>query len=93
MMRDSLRRFIEANGIAPAKYHETITNAWVMAVHHFMHRTPSSDSADAFIAQNPVLLDSKIMLTHYSAELLFSDEARSRFVPPDLSPIPDHPQL
>ena len=34
------------------------------------------------------LLDSKIMMTHYSAEVLFSDEARARFVEPNLSPIP-----
>jgi len=36
------------------------------------------------------LLDSKIMLTHYSADLLFSDEARARFVEPNLDPIPRH---
>jgi len=37
-----------------------------------------------------VLLDSKIMLTHYSAELLFSDQARAEFVEPNLDPIPRH---
>ncbi len=36
------------------------------------------------------MLDSEIMMTHYSAELIFSDEAREQFVQPDLSPIPDH---
>jgi hypothetical protein len=50
----------------------------------------SSDcaSSEIFIENNPVILDSKIMMTHYSTELLFSDEARARFVEPDLSPIP-----
>ena len=38
----------------------------------------------------PLLLDSKIMLTHYSADLLFSDEARADFVEPNLDPIPRH---
>lgn len=28
------------------------------------------------------------MMTHYSAGLLFSDEARAAFVEPDLDPIP-----
>jgi len=30
------------------------------------------------------------MLTHYSAELLFSPEARAGFVEPNLDPIPRH---
>jgi hypothetical protein len=41
-------------------------------------------------ASNPILLDSKIMLTHYSAEVLFSPEARARFVEPNLESIPRH---
>ena len=41
-----------------------------------------------FIEQNPEMLDSKIMMTHYSAETLFSDEVRVKFVEPDLDPIP-----
>ena len=88
MMRDALRRFIAHNGVDPGKYHDTMTRAWIMAVRHFMDRTRESASADAFIEQNPKLLDGRIMLTHYSAELLFSPEARARFVEPDLGPIP-----
>jgi hypothetical protein len=59
-------------------------------VDHFMHRSPDSRCADDFIDRNPVLLDSKIMLTHYSAGLLFSEAARAEFVEPDLDPIPRH---
>lgn len=59
-----------------------------MAVRYFMSSTPPCASADDFITANPVLLDSKIMLTHYSADLLFSAEARTGFVAPDLDPIP-----
>ena len=55
-----------------------------------MHRSPDATSADDFIDRNPILLDSKIMLTHYSAGLLFSDAARAAFVEPDLDPIPRH---
>ena len=89
-MRDALHGFLRRNGIDPAKYHETMTRAWILAVRHFMARTPTAASADAFIDANPVLLDAKIMLTHYSAGLLFSDEARARFVSPDLEDIPRH---
>lgn len=89
-MRNALMSFIRHNGIDPSKYHDTITRAWILAVRHFMAITPSSDSSDHFINQNTKMLDPKIMLSHYSAEVLFSDEARARFVEPNLHPIPKH---
>jgi len=90
-MRDALIGLLKHAGIDPSqKYHETMTEAWVLAVHHFMSKTESSKSADDFIEQNAVLLDSKIMMTHYSAEVLFSAEARQSFVEPNLDPIPRH---
>lgn len=89
-MRSALRTFIARNGIDATKYHETMTRAWVLAVRHFMSKTEESESADAFIDANPIMLDSRIMLSHYSAGLLFSDEARADFVEPDLHPIPRH---
>lgn len=87
-MRDALHKFLEHNGVDLSKYHDTITRAWIMAVRHFMEKTASSESAASFIDQNPIILDSKIMMTHYSAEVLFSAEARKKFVEPDLDPIP-----
>jgi hypothetical protein len=91
-MRATLHAFLERHDVDRSKYHDTITRAWVMAVRHFMHGARGSDSADGFIEQNPKLLDSRIMLSHYSAEVLFSDEARARFVEPDLDPIPHRPE-
>ena len=87
-MRETLLRFLARHGVDGSKYHDTLTRAWILAVRHFMARTPDAASADAFIDANPVLLDSKIMLTHYSTELPFSDDARRQFVEPDLDPIP-----
>lgn len=89
-MHRALLGFLRHQGVPAAKYHETLTRAWILAVRHFMEPSPASAAADAFIGLNPALLDSKIMLTHYSAELLFSDEARARFVEPDLDRIPRH---
>ena len=90
LMRKALLSFLNHHGINMSKYHETMTHAWIMAVRHFMERTPSTESYNAFIEQNPSLLDSKIMLTHYTTEVLFSEEARARFVEPNLDPIPSY---
>jgi len=86
-MRESLRSFIAAKGIPAGKFHETLTCAWVLAVSHFMSRASSASFAE-FAANSQPLLDSKAMLTHYSAETLFSPEARASFVEPDLAAIP-----
>ena len=87
-VRAALLGFIRHNGVPETKYHETITRAWILAVDHFMERAQPAASFDDFIAANPRLLDTSIMLTHYSKERLFSDEARAAFVEPDLDPIP-----
>lgn len=88
-MRETLTVLLKHAGIDPAaKFHVTLTKAWVLAVHHFMRGTKLSGSGNDFIDQNPEMLDSGIMLTHYSAEILFSEQARRRFVEPNLDPIP-----
>ena len=89
MMRDTLLRFLAHHGIDPVKYHETLTRAWLLAVRHFMARAGTCESADAFLDASGALLDTKVMLTHYSRAVLFSEQARARFVPPDLEPIPE----
>lgn len=88
LMKDGLIAFLEQHGIDVSKYHETLTRAWILAVRHFMEISPATTSADALIDANPSLLDSKIMLSHYSAEVLFSEEARARFAEPDVDQIP-----
>lgn len=87
-MRAALVRFLQHNGMEVTRYHETLTRAWILAVRHFMASAGASASADEFIASNPDLLDSRIMLTHYSAEVLFSETARTVFVEPDVDQIP-----
>ncbi|MEO8275029.1 MAG: hypothetical protein ABI639_02360 [Thermoanaerobaculia bacterium] len=86
-MRAALLHFLAHHGVPREKFHETLTRAWVLAVRHFMNRGATA-SADEFIAANPELLDSRIMLTHYSASVLFSPDARAGFVAPDIQPIP-----
>ena len=87
-MRLALQAYLRHHSIPPAKFHETLTRAWILAVRHFMERSSGAASAEVFMAGHPELLDSKIMLTHYSASVLFSAGARESFVEPDMSPIP-----
>jgi len=87
-MRQALLNFLEHNEIPRSKYHETLTRAWILAVRHFMNRSGASNSAAEFIEANRQLLDSQLMLTHYSAAVLFSPDARASFVEPDIDPIP-----
>lgn len=89
-MRAALLGFLRHNGVEVSKYHETLTRAWILAVRHFMEDSPPARSSEAFIERSPALLDSRIMMTHYSAEVLFSPEARGRYVEPDIDPIPSH---
>ena len=87
---DALVGYIDQLGVGHGKYHETITRAWIMAVSHFMNECSRCQSAADFMSRNPSLLNSRIMLTHYSAHVLFSAKARQEFVHPDISPIPKH---
>lgn len=87
-IKASLLRFLAHLGIGQAKYHETMTRAWMIAVDHFMANSAPCASASAFLATNPVLLDTRIMLKHYSADRLFSVDARQSFALPDIRPLP-----
>jgi tRNA(Glu) U13 pseudouridine synthase TruD len=53
-----------------------------------MQRFGGTTDSDDFLGKSLVLHDPKVMLTHYSREVLFSDEARRQFVVPNLDPIP-----
>lgn len=90
-MRTWTFRYLAHHDIDPSKYNETLTRAWMLAVRHFMVRTPGSRSSEDFVAQNPQILDSRIMMTHYTKDLLWSEAARRDFVEPDLDPIPRYP--
>ncbi len=88
LMKEALLRFLRHNSIDPKHYHQTLTSAWILAVHHFMNKATYSDSAESLVSQFPQMQDSEIMKTHYSSEKLFSNRARLEFVQPDLDPIP-----
>jgi len=84
-MRDTLRRFAAAAG-KPQKYHETITLFWV----HLLSRARAAgggERLEEIVHANPQLLEKNFPLAYYSAERLFSNEARTSWVEPNLKPL------
>lgn len=83
---DDLRGFAAAKGV-PRLYHATITVAYLTLVAERLRDTPGS-SWEAFAAAHPDLLpwNPSILDQYYSAERLWSDQARSQFLLPDRVP-------
>jgi hypothetical protein len=82
-----LLNLVRQHGV-PQKYNDTLTRAWVRVVaHHLAQGAPTRDF-DVFIAGFPALSRGDLMLRHYSAEVLWSDEARVGWVEPDITPLP-----
>ena len=87
-MAESLRRFAASRG-AHMKYHETITQAWMLLVRGALEQDgQGAGTFDAFAAAHPELLDAHALDRFYSSQLLTSPTARAEFVHPDLSPLP-----
>lgn len=84
-MRKTLHRFAAAAG-KPQKYHETITLFWVHLLASVQAVSRAKPLEDVVYA-NPQLLEKNFPLAYYSAERLFSDEARISWMEPDLKPL------
>jgi hypothetical protein len=71
-------------------YHETLTWVWLALVRAACRNAPGGDPCgnSTSILSQPGL-ERTAPLRHYSRDRLFSLEARARFVPPDLAPLPD----
>ncbi|HUR80781.1 MAG TPA: hypothetical protein VM733_08440 [Thermoanaerobaculia bacterium] len=74
-----IRRYAASLG-APAKYHETITWAFLFLIHERMHGS-ACDSFEEFAAANEDLFG-PILERYYSREVLASEAARRMFVLP-----------
>lgn len=86
VVASAIRQVADLHG-APNKYHETITSFWIRLV--AIHATSSgAESFDQFIAENPRLLSSDLLLRHYSRGLLQTQNARAAALAPDLRELP-----
>lgn len=82
LVREGIRHFAEHHG-AGQLYHETITTAWVrlIATHH-------EATFDEFLRENDSRLTSALLHRFWTPELLASETARRRWVPPDRMSLP-----
>ena len=87
-LRARLGRYVEAHGISPSLYHETMTVFWLRRVRAFVGRAAQgSDLAAMANALAEECGGSRLIFDYYSRELVDSDAARRGWVEPDLKPL------
>lgn len=90
-VRHGIRRYNEAHGVAVTRergYHETLTLFWLRHVRAFLERDYNEARPLVPLANELVACSDKdLPLAHYTRELLFSWEARTGWVEPDLRPL------
>jgi hypothetical protein len=82
-MRTGLLTFTRHHGVNG--YHETITQFWLRVTDNFLHERPPSESlSDSLNALINQYTRKDALFEYYSRDRILSDEARERWVPPDL---------
>jgi hypothetical protein len=82
-MVQGIQAFAKHHGAA-AKYHHTITVAWMRLVWHAARQSPAAQDFKTFAAAHPHLLNSRLLGDYYSLGRLQSDAARHVWIEPDL---------
>ncbi len=94
LMRDRWRYWLAVHTAAAdarGGYHDTLIGflLHIVCVYVAEHPTPPLDALDDLDELLAAWGDPELPLTHYSLAALFSDEARTTFIPPDLRPLPE----
>ena len=71
-------------------YHETLTCAFLCAIWATMQSFPSA-SSEEFWSANPHLWARTLPRLYYSRGRILTLDAKARFVPPDIAPLPRPP--
>ncbi len=72
-------------------YHETITQAFMHLVSAAVRKPGKYATAQDFCDAHPELMTKLALKNYYSREHLMTHEAKTRFVEPDLNPLPGRP--
>lgn len=93
-LRSAIQRFNAANNVPDGPlegYNETTTHAFLRLIDAVMRaygEAIPTPTADAFCDAHPQLLSKHVLRLFYSPERRTHPEARTRFVEPDLAPLP-----
>jgi len=82
----AIRQFATRHGHGD-RYHETMTRFWLRVVGMGITRHPTLHFNE-LLAAEPHLLDKNLPYRHWSRELMGSDEARQRWLDPDVLELP-----
>ena len=69
-------------------YHETMTVAWLKLVEFTLNEYGPAATADEFIDAQEHLLNRKALRFFYSRDHILTWKAKTEFVPPDITPLP-----
>jgi hypothetical protein len=94
-IRDGIRNYNDAAGILTTRdsgYHETITLFWIWLIKDYLS-TVARERSIVWIINNLLTRysDQRIPFHYYSRDLLLSSDARTRWIDPDLNPLPSLP--
>ncbi|KAA5544307.1 hypothetical protein FYK55_08125 [Roseiconus nitratireducens] len=96
-MRRAIQAYNAANNVPSSEfegYNETTTHAFMVLVSTTMlayqYLFPVSD-ADSFCEAHPQLMSKHVLRFFYSPERRKHPEAKTRFIEPDLAPLPELP--
>lgn len=86
-MVQGIQAFAKHHGAA-AKYHHTITLAWMRLVRHAVREAPQAADFNTFAAAHAHLFHPRLLEYYYSKARLQSDAARYDWLDPDIRPLP-----
>jgi len=86
--KQALGRYLDAQAGGRGAYHETITLAWLRLVAAFAEEVAALPLAEAAQRLCERYADKHALAVHYSRQRLMSDEARARWVAPDVEALP-----
>ncbi|XP_037093688.1 uncharacterized protein LOC119113487 [Pollicipes pollicipes] len=88
LIKQGIQRYNAVNKTRVSRgYHETVTCCFVRLVAAALRAAPPAATFEQFRRQHAHLLHPAVLGRHYSAALLDTDEAKHRFVAPDLAPL------
>ena len=91
-VRAGIKAYNAANQVPEGPYvgyHETMTHAYLRLVHTIVREYGPYENADAFIDDHPQFSKKQVLRLFYSKDRFMDPEAKTRFLEPDLAPLPE----